>query len=342
MDNIWLWVGFNVFVLFMLALDLGVFNRKAHVISVREATFWSILWVVVALAFNVGVYYYMGAQTGLEFLTGYLIERALSIDNIFVFLLIFGYFRVPAKYQHRVLFLGIIGALVIRGAMIFAGAVLLERFEWIIYVFGAFLVITGLRMAVSKETNLEVEANPVLRLTRRFIPITSSYHGQHFLIKEERGGKLRWVATPLFVVLVMVETTDVVFALDSIPAIFAVTRDPFVVYSSNVFAILGLRALYFLLAGIIHKFHFLKLGLSVVLAFVGVKMLLTEIYHLPTGISLGVVAAVLAISIIASLIFPKEAAEHDPIEHGPFNPDDPIAEAQPDGLDAATRSADVP
>src|SRR5215204_5812822 len=311
MDQIWLWVGFNLFVLLMLAVDLGVFHRHAHEVSMKEAAGWSVVWVTLALLFNYGVYHFMGAQAGAEFLTGYLIEKALSVDNIFVFVLIFAYFQVPSKYQHRVLFWGIIGALLMRGAMIGAGAYLIKQFHWIIYVFGAFLVITGIRMATQDEHDIEPESNPVIRLVKRFIPVTNEYHGQNFFIREATGAgaKAGLLATPLFVVLVLVETTDLIFALDSIPAIFAVTEDPFLVYTSNVFAILGLRSLYFLLAGVIHKFHYLKLGLSVVLAFVGVKMLLTDVYEVPIGASLGVIAVVLAISVVASLLFPKKGAD---------------------------------
>ncbi|HEX8273927.1 MAG TPA: TerC family protein [Longimicrobiaceae bacterium] len=320
MDQLWLYVGFTAFVLAMLALDLGVFHKEAHVVSMKEAAGWSALWVTLALLFNGGIYYFMGPQKGLEFLTGYLIEKALSVDNIFVIVLIFSYFQVPPKYQHRVLFWGILGALLMRGAMIAAGAVLIERFHWIIYVFGAFLVFTGLRMATQQEHDIEPESNPVIRLMRRFIPVDSQYHGQSFFVQKaaEPGGVVRRVATPLFVVLVLVETTDLIFAVDSIPAIFAVTTDPFLVYTSNVFAILGLRSLYFLLAGVIHKFHYLKLGLAVVLVFVGAKMLLVDVYKVPVGVSLGVIALVLAGSVAASLLFPKEAAEHDPVEHDPL------------------------
>lgn len=327
MDQLLLWIGFNLFVLAMLALDLGVFHRQAHVVSVKEASLWSALWVALSLVFNYGVYRWMGPQAGLEFLTGYLIEKALSVDNIFVFVLVFSYFNVPPKYQHRVLFWGILGALVMRGVMIAAGAALIVKFHWIIYVFGAFLVVTGIRMATQEERDIEPEANPVIRLVRRLMPITPHYHGQKFFVREEVAGRLRRVATPLFVVLVFVETTDLIFAVDSIPAIFAVTQDPFLVYSSNVFAILGLRALYFLLAGVIHKFHFLKLGLSAVLVFVGAKMLLTDLYKIPIGVSLGVVAALLALSVAASLLFPKRLAAHDPVEH------DPLAE-RPEGARA--------
>jgi tellurite resistance protein TerC len=317
MDSIWLWVGFNLFVLLMLAVDLGIFHRKAHEVSMKEAAGWSVVWVTLALLFNYGIYHFMGRQAGLEFLTGYLIEKALSVDNIFVFVLIFAYFQTPAKYQHRVLFWGIIGALLMRGAMIGAGAYLIKQFHWIIYIFGAFLVFTGIRMATQDERDIEPESNPVIRLISRFIPITNKYHGQNFFINEkaQTGGHVRRIATPLFVVLVLVETTDLIFAVDSIPAIFSVTEDPFLVYTSNVFAILGLRSLYFLLAGVIHKFHYLKLGLSAVLAFVGTKMLLTDIYKIPIGISLGVIALVLAVSVIASLMFPKEAEAHSPLIH---------------------------
>ena len=311
----WLWIGFNLFVLAMLAIDLGIFHRKAHAVSVKEAAIWSSVWITLALIFNFGIYRYMGPQRGLEFLTGYLIEKALSVDNIFVFVLLFSYFRVPAKYQHRILFWGIIGALIMRGTMIVAGAMLIARFHWIIYIFGGFLVITGIRMATHDEGDIEPEANPVLKLVRRFLPVTNVYHGQSFFIREERRGHMRTVATPLFVVLILVETTDLIFALDSIPAIFAVTTNAFIVYSSNVFAILGLRALYFLLAGIINKFHYLKLGLSVVLIFVGAKMLLSEIYKIPIAVSLGVIATVLTIAVVASLMFPKKAEAETPV-HG--------------------------
>ena len=319
-----MWVGFNILVLALLSLDLFVFHREAHEVSLKEAAGWSAFWVSLSLLFNLGIYHFMGAQVGLEFLTGYLIEKALSVDNIFVFVLIFSYFNVPPRYQHRVLFWGILGALVMRGAMIGAGAALIHQFHWIIYVFGAFLVFTGIRMAMQTEHAIEPESNPVIRLIRRLIPVTNVYHGQKFFVKEEVGGRLRRVATPLFVVLVLVETTDLIFAVDSIPAIFAITTDPFIVYTSNVFAILGLRALYFLLAGVIHKFHYLKLGLSVVLVFVGAKMLLIDIYKVPIGLSLGVIAAMLGTSVAASLLFPKEVSEHDPA------PDDPLEKGPPD------------
>jgi tellurite resistance protein TerC len=307
MNQTWLWIVFNIFVLGMLAVDLGVFNRQAHVISLKEAARWTVVVVIAAAIFNFGIFRYQGTQPGLEFLTGYLIELALSVDNIFVFILIFSYFQVPRQYQHRVLFWGIFGALLMRGAMIGAGALLIERFEWIIYIFGAFLVVTGIRMATQDESDIEPEANPVLKLLRRFMPVSPSYDGQRFFTRQLIGGVTRRAATPLFVVLLLVETTDLIFAVDSIPAIFAVTRDPFLVYTSNVFAILGLRSMYFLLAGVIDKFHYLKLGLAVVLVFVGMKMLITYFHlHIPIVISLGVVIGVLGLSVVASLIFPQK------------------------------------
>ncbi len=303
-----LFIAFNVGVLAVLAIDLGVFNKKAHAATVREAATWSAVWIALSLGFAGLVLHLYGKQPALEFVTGYLIEYSLSIDNIFVIVLIFSYFRIPEKYQHRVLFWGIIGALVMRGAMIGAGALLIERFHWIIYVFGAFLIFTGIRMATHDEADIEPEANPILRLVRRIMPITHDYRGQEFFVKEPptRGTPPAIMATPLFVVLVLVETTDLIFAVDSIPAIFAVTRDPFLVYTSNVCAILGLRSLYFLLAGVINKFHLLKLGIAAVLTFVGVKMLLSGYYEIPIHVSLLVIVAVLAVSVIASIAFPRK------------------------------------
>lgn len=316
MDQLWVWIGFNVFVLAMLAVDLFVFHRDAHEVRTREAAAWSAVWVALAVAFGIGVYATAGREAGLEFFAGYLLEKALSVDNIFVFVLIFGYFHVPARYQHRVLFWGILGALLMRGAMIGAGVYLIGHFHWIIYVFGAFLVFTGVRMALQKEHGFMPEANPVIRLVRRMIRVTDRYHGQQFFVRENVGGRLRLVATPLFVVLLFVETTDLIFAVDSIPAIFAITDTPFIVYTSNVFAILGLRAMYFLLAGVIHRFHYLKIGLSVVLVFVGVKMLLADVYSLPIGLSLGVIALVLGVATTASLLWPREAATTTATDEG--------------------------
>jgi tellurite resistance protein TerC len=311
MEDAWLWIGFNAFVLVMLAVDLLVFHKEAHVVRAREAGAWSVAWVALALLFGIGVYAWMGREAGLEYFAGYLIEKALSVDNIFVFVLIFSAFRVPPQYQHRVLFWGILGALVMRGAMIAAGAYLIEQFHWVMYVFGAFLVFTGIRMATTVEHDVDPASNPVIRLVRRLIPVTPAYVGQKFFVRQEQAGVSRVSATPLFVVLVLVETTDLIFAVDSIPAIFAVTQDPFIVYSSNVFAILGLRALYFLLADVIHRFHYLKVGLSTVLVFVGVKMLLADIYKVPTGVSLAVIAGVLAIATAASWFWPKLDARPD-------------------------------
>lgn len=313
--SLWLWVGFNVFVLGMLALDLGVFHRHAHAVSIKEAAIWSGVWIALAMGFNVGLYFFWGqlwpessysnADASLAFLTGYLIEKALSIDNIFVFVLIFSYFAVPSHYQHRVLFWGVLGALIMRAVMIALGATLINEFRWIIYIFGAFLIFTGIRMATHRTEEVHPEKNPVVRLARRIMPFTETYEGQKFLVR--KAGAL--TATPLLLVLLMVETTDLIFAVDSIPAIFAVTEDPFIVYTSNVFAILGLRSLYFVLANIVHTFHYLKLGLSVVLTFVGVKMLLTDTaYKIPTGVSLAVVATVIGVAVVASLMRSRRQA----------------------------------
>jgi tellurite resistance protein TerC len=296
--SLWLWVGFNVFILAMLALDLGVFHRKAHEVSVREATVWSAVWIALAMAFNVLVYFTRGAEQGIQFFTGYLIEKSLSVDNIFVMALIFGFFAVPKIHQHRVLFWGILGALVMRAMFIGAGAALLERFHWILYVFGAFLLFTGFKMAFHRNEEIHPEHNPVLRLVRRLMPVTNDYEGPHFFVR--RAGTL--MATPLFMVLVLVETTDLIFAVDSIPAIFAVTQDPFLVYTSNIFAILGLRSLYFVLAGVMDKFVYLKIGLAAILVFVGTKMLATEVYKVPATVSLLVVVAILTAAVVASVL----------------------------------------
>jgi tellurite resistance protein TerC len=306
--DIAVFLAFNAGVLAMLAIDLGIFNRKAHRITVREAAIWSGVWIALSLGFATGIYHYRGQQKGLEFIAGYLIEYSLSVDNIFVFVLIFSYFRIPEKYQHRVLFWGIIGALVMRGTMIAGGSYLIERFHWVIYIFGAFLVFTGIRMATQDATDIEPEANPILRLLRRHLPVTHDYRDQSFFVRESpmRGDAVRLMATPLFVVLVLVETTDLIFAVDSIPAIFAVTRDPLLVYTSNVCAILGLRSLYFLLSGVMHKFRFLKIGISVVLIFVGVKMLLSGQYEIPVGVSLLVIAGILTLTVAISWRFPIE------------------------------------
>jgi tellurite resistance protein TerC len=289
----------------MLAVDLFVFHKEAHEVRPAEAAAWSVCWIALASLFGAGVYMFMGRDAGLEYFAGYLIEKALSVDNIFVFVLIFSFFRVPSRYQHRVLFWGILGALVMRGVMIAAGAYLIQQFHWIVYVFGAFLVFTGVRIALHSEHELHPESNPVIKLVRRLVPVSGTYHGQSFFVRERVAGATRLVATPLFVVLTLVETTDLIFAVDSIPAIFAVTQDPFIVYSSNVFAILGLRALYFLLANVIHRFHYLKIGLSVVLVFVGLKMLAVDLYKVPIGASLAIIVIVLGAATAASWLWPR-------------------------------------
>lgn len=310
MDSIsgstWLWVGFSLFILTMLSLDLGLFNRKAHTIKYREAWIWSTAWVSLASIFAVIVFYYQGRTRGLEFVTGYLIELSLSVDNLFVFLLIFSYFKVPAKFQHRVLFWGVMGALVMRLTMIFIGAALIERFHWIIYIFGAFLVYTGIKMFRQEEIDIQPEHNPLVRLVTRFLPISKSYDGEKFFttVNGKRTGTL------LLLVLMVVEVTDLVFAVDSIPAIFAITTNTFIVYTSNVFAILGLRSMYFLLAGVVEKFRYLRYGLAIVLTFIGIKMLVTALgLHIPIWLSLAFVATVLVGSVVASLLFPADDSE---------------------------------
>ena len=295
------WSFFFALVLAMLALDLGVFNRREHRIGLREALFWSVVWTLVALAFNLWIYYRFGSQIGLEFLTGYIIERSLSFDNIFVFIVIFNYFAVPAQYQHRVLFWGILGALISRGVFIAMGTALLTRFSWLIFVFGGFLVYTGIKILMEKETEVHPEKNPVLKLFQRFVPLTGHYRGKRFFVHDD--GRLK--ATPLMLVLVVVEATDVVFAVDSIPAVFGVTRNAFIVFTSNIFAILGLRALYFLLAGLMHKFQYLSYGLGLVLVFVGAKMLLHDWVEIPIELSLGIVLALLTAAIVISLLRPR-------------------------------------
>jgi tellurite resistance protein TerC len=315
MDNgLWLWVGFNVFVLAMLALDLGVFHRNSHEVKFREALGWSAAWIALALTFNALIFWQWhqmapgselsNREAGLAFLTGYLIEKALSVDNIFVFLMIFAYFKVPAMYQHKVLFWGIIGALIMRAICIAVGAELLKQFHWLIYIFGGFLILTGIKMLRHNNQKLDPGKNPVLRAFRRLVPTTDEYHGDKFWIVQNG----RRAATPLFVALLMVEMSDLIFAVDSIPAILAVTRDTFLVYTSNVFAILGLRSLYFALAGIVEMFRFLHVGLSAILVFVGGKMMLVDIYKIPVGWSLAGVASILAIAIIASVMRPAPPA----------------------------------
>lgn len=295
---VWAWIAFILFVVGMLAIDLLVFHRRAHRITIREAGLWSAVWVSLAMLFSVLVTLWMGPSKGLEFVTGYIIEWSLSVDNLFVFLVLFSYFAVAPEFRHRVLFYGILGAILMRGAFIAGGLVLLALFHWVIYVFGAFLIFTGFKLAVRTEEEVEPERNPVLRLARRYLPVTERYEGQRFFVR--RAG--RWMATPMFLVLLAVESTDVVFAVDSVPAVLAITRDPFIVYTSNVFAILGLRALFFLLAGILEYFSYLRYGLAAVLVFVGIKMVIADFYKIPTPISLAVVGGLLATSMLASYL----------------------------------------
>jgi len=316
--NLWLWGGFIIAVLFILALDLGVFHRKAHRIGHREALIWTALWVGLALAFNGWIWTRFGSEHGLEFLTGYVIEYSLSIDNIFVFLLVFRYFAVPATAQHRVLFWGILGAMVMRALFILIGSVLIAQFNWIIYIFGAFLIFTGYKMLSGSDVEVHPETNPIVKLFRKLVPITSHYEGSRMTVIQQ--GKR--MATPLLLVLVVIEATDLVFAVDSIPAIFAVTDDPFIVFTSNICAILGLRSLYFLLEGAMGKFHYLKVGLGIVLSFVGFKMLVSGFWHIPILGSLGIIVVVLASSMVASLLRKPPVAE--PLPVNPGGSEDPI------------------
>lgn len=301
-ETLWPWVAFNLFVLSMLALDLGVFNRKAHEVSVKEALWYSAFWISLALIFGVLVYFTRGSGDAVNFITGYLIEKSLSVDNLFVLLLIFSYFQIPAKYQHRVLFWGIIGAIVLRMGFIVAGIALIKMFHWIIYLFGAFLVYSGVKMAFHDETEqVDLEKNPVLRVFRKLMPVTPEFEDGKFFVSKDGVRH----ATPLFVTLLLVETSDVIFAMDSIPAIFAITLDPFIVYTSNIFAILGLRSLYFALSGIMGMFHYLNYGLSVILASLGIKMLVSGFFHIPVAYSLAFIAVTLAISVLASIMIPR-------------------------------------
>lgn len=297
--GIWHWAGFVGFLIVMLALDLGVFNRKQHEVHVKEALITSGIWVVLSLLFNGAVFYWMGHEKGLEFLTGYLLEKSLSVDNIFVFILLFTFFDVPKKYQHKVLYWGIIGALIMRAILIFVGTALIAQFSWVILIFGGFLVIAGLKMAFQKEEKVEPNKNPVVKFVKKIVPVTPEYHKDKFFVTLKKGGLF---ATPLFIVLIVVETTDLIFAFDSIPAILAITNDTFIVFTSNAFAILGLRALYFALSGFMDKFHYLKTGLSIILVFVGIKMLLSNVLHISTVISLIVILVVLAAAIGASMV----------------------------------------
>lgn len=302
-----LWIGFNVFVILMLALDLGVFHRNSHEVKFKEALTWSIVWIVLALIFNAGIWYYFGEIKAVQFLTGYIVEKSLSVDNIFVFILVFSAFAVPPMYQHKVLFWGILGALVMRAIFIFAGVALISKFHWIIYVFGAFLIYTGYKIAKDKGTKVNIENNPLLNFVKKIIPFTNGYRDGNFFVRE--GG--RRLATPLFLVLILIEFTDLIFAVDSIPAILAITTDPFIVYTSNVFAIMGLRSLYFALAGSLKYFSYLHYGLALILVFVGIKMLISDVYKFDPFVSLGIIASILAGSMLASLLDTKKKMKEE-------------------------------
>lgn len=301
--SVYFWIGFHLFIFTMLAIDLGVFHKKTHEIPVKEAIAWSLVWIFLALIFNVFVFLEFGKIKALEFFTGYVIEYSLSVDNIFVFILIFSYFAVKNQYQHKILFWGILGALIMRGIFIFAGVALIHRFEWIVIIFGSFLVFTGFRMLFQKEAEVHPEKNPVIRLFRKFLPVTTELHGDKLFIRENR----KLMATPLFLVLLIIETSDLIFAVDSIPAILAISKSTFIVYTSNIFAILGLRSLYFAIAGIMGYFRYLKIGLSFVLIFVGLKML-TAFFHfeIPILLSLGIIISILLVSILASVFIKNE------------------------------------
>lgn len=296
-----IWVCFIGFVLFMLVLDLGVFHRKSHEIKIKEALIWSTVWISLALIFNYGIYVFLGKEKAIEFLTGYIVEKSLSVDNLFVFIMLFAYFKVDVKHQHKVLFWGILGALVMRAIFIFAGVALINKFHWIIYIFGALLIFTGIKMLFHKEENIDPDRNPLVKLFKKIFPVTEKEHGDKFFVR--LNGKT--VATPLFIVLLMVEFTDLIFAVDSIPAILAITNDTFIIFSSNVFAILGLRALYFALAGITKYFYYLKYGLSAILVFVGIKMTIVDFYKVPIVSSLLVISGILIISVVVSVLRPK-------------------------------------
>lgn len=310
--TIWAWGIFILFVLFMLLIDLGIFHRKAHELSIREAAIWSVVWVIVSLLMNLVILIWQGEKKALEFFTGYLVEKSLSADNVFVFAVIFGYFAVPPKYRHKVLFWGILGAIIMRLLFILAGAALLKKFHWIAYIFGIIVIVSGIKLLRRGEHRFDPERNPVLRMARRFLPITQAYHEGHFFIRQ--NGRI--LATPLVITLIAIETTDIVFAVDSIPAIFAITRDPFIVFTSNICAILGLRALYFLLEGLMRMFRYLDEGLAVILVFIGIKMLVSEFYEIPVEIALGFVFVVLSISVGFSIwaekrgVFPQYLADN--------------------------------
>ena len=302
-EPLWAWLAFVAFVLGMLAIDLGIFQRKAHVVRPQEAAFWTGTWVSLSLLLGLVFYLWLGPEKAVAYLTGYVLEWSLSVDNIFVFVLVFSYFKTPFQYQQRVLLWGILGALMLRGIMIVVGAALIQTFSWILYLFGAFLLVTGVRMLVSKgDGEVDLEKNPALRLVRRLLPVSSEYDGQRFFTLKD-GVRL---ATPLLLVLVVIEFTDLLFAVDSVPAIFAVTTDGFIVFTASIMAVLGLRSMYFLLAHVVHRFVYLKVGLAIVLVYIGAKMLLLELVHVPSLVSLGVVVGILVVSVAASLLWGEQ------------------------------------
>lgn len=301
--EIYFWIGFVVFLALMLAIDLGIFHRKSHTVTFKESLGWTLVWIMLAMMFAAIVYFWKGSEKAIEFITGYVIELSLSVDNLFIFILVFSYFHVPQQYQHKILFWGILGALVMRVIFIFAGVALISKFHWIIYIFGAIIIISGIKMLFQKDKKIEPEKNPLIRFVKKMIPVTHEYHGDSFFIKLKNGA---WAATPLFIVLVFIEITDLIFAIDSIPAILAITTDTFIVFTSNAFAILGLRSLYFALAGMLNLFRFLHIGLSLVLIFIGLKMVLSDIYKVPIEYALLIVLSILLTSISASLILKKK------------------------------------
>ncbi|MFA5594724.1 MAG: TerC family protein [Trueperaceae bacterium] len=306
-EPLWAWFAFIAFVLVMLAIDLGVFQRKAHIVKPREAAIWTATWVTLSLLLGVVFYFWLGSEKAVQYLTGYVLEWSLSVDNIFVFVLVFTYFKVPFKYQQRVLLWGILGALIMRGVMIVVGAALIVQWSWILYIFGAFLLFTGLRMLFSKDGDeQDLDKNPAIRLVKRVLPITTEYDGQKFFTVQN-GVRM---ATPLFLAVVVIEFTDLLFAVDSIPAIFAITTDPFIVFTASIMAVLGLRSMYFLLAHVVHRFVYLKTGLAFILVYIGVKMLLLDVLHIPALVSLAVIIGILAISVVASLLWGKPQEPH--------------------------------
>lgn len=302
MENLYPWIFFNIFIVFMLGIDLLIFHRKAHLVSIKEATGWTIFWILLALTFNLYIYFDRGNEAALQFLTGYLIEKSLSVDNLFVFLMVFNHFKTPSTSLHKVLFYGVLGAIIFRALFIILGISLITKFYWMIYIFGIFLIITGIRLGFEKEKEYHPDKNFIINFFHRFFPFSKEYFNDKFFVKKNS----KRYATPLFVTLLAIETTDIIFAIDSIPAIIAITQDPYIVYTSNIFAILGLRSLYFVLSHMMTLFHYLTYGLSIILIFIGIKMLLSDLYHISITTSLGIIFGILLTSIFLSLVFTKE------------------------------------